>query len=180
LRAITKSRSHFQAWIYQTVCEWGDFFDCAAEGWSFAETLLHLQDMVKTEEAFYPAIAFIGQWIRANPTGTIDQYLSWLATYDISEEVVTGDDAKIQLMTIHAAKGLEWENVIIAGCNEGLIPSKQAIAAGNVEDERRLMYVAITRARDNLMIAIRPERKEGPKGRIYENLVSRFVAEALK
>ncbi len=179
LRAITKSRSHFQAWIYQTVCEWGDFFDCAAEGWSFSETLLNLQDMLKTEEAFYPAIAFIGQWIESNPTGTIDQYLSWLATYDISEEIEAGDNADITLMTIHAAKGLEWENVIIAGCNEGLIPSKQAIAAGNVEDERRLMYVAITRARENLMVTVRPERKEGPKGRIYENPISRFVGESL-
>jgi hypothetical protein len=179
LRAITKSRSHFQAWIYQTVSDWGDFFDCAAEGWSFAGTLLHLQDMVKLEEAFYPAIAFIGQWIEPNPTGTIDQYLSWLATYDISEEVETGDDADIQLMTIHAAKGLEWENVIIAGCNEGLIPSKKAIAAGNLEDERRLMYVAITRARGNLMVTVRPEQSEGKNGHIYKNPISRFVMESL-
>jgi len=80
-------------------------------------------------------------------------------------------------MTIHAAKGLEWPVVIVAGCNEGLLPSKQAIATGEIEQERRLMYVAMTRARDELILAIRPERKEGPRGSVYENPRSRFVEE---
>ena len=94
LQAITNGKSHFQAWLNWDGNEWVDFFNCATtEGWSFAGTILNLQDLVKLEEAFYPAIAFIGQWIESNPPGTIDQYLSWMATYDISEEVETGDAA---------------------------------------------------------------------------------------
>ena len=52
--------------------------------------------------------------------------------------------------------------VIVAGCNEGIMPSKQAVKAGDagIEDERRLMYVAVTRAVNQLILAVRPE-KEG-------------------
>jgi len=121
---------------------------------------------------------FVMAWLVDNPSGTIEGYLDWLATYDIQDEIRDQEDeGKIKLMTIHAAKGLEWPVVIVAGCNEGLLPSKQAIATGEIEQERRLMYVAMTRARDELILAIRPERKEGPRGSVYENPRSRFVEE---
>jgi len=80
------------------------------------------------------------------------------------------------LSTIHGAKGLEWPTVIVAGCNEGILPSKQAIAADEIEEERRLMYVAMTRARDHLVIAVRPECTE-KEGRVYKSPASRFVVE---
>ena len=79
-------------------------------------------------------------------------------------------------MTIHVAKGLEWTTVIIAGTNEGIIPSKQAIKSGEIEEERRLIYVAMTRACDQLIITVRPERTE-KDDRVYESPVSRFVEE---
>jgi DNA helicase-2/ATP-dependent DNA helicase PcrA len=80
-------------------------------------------------------------------------------------------------MSLHGSKGLEWDTVIIAGMNEEIIPSKQAIRNDEIESERRLAYVGFTRARDNLILAIRPETTE-TNGRIYENPVSRFIAEA--
>lgn len=51
---------------------------------------------------------------------------------------------RVVLMTVHRAKGLEWSTVFVAGCNEGLLPHPK----GEIEEERRLMYVAVTRARD--------------------------------
>jgi DNA helicase-2/ATP-dependent DNA helicase PcrA len=62
------------------------------------------------------------------------------------------------------------------------LPSERAVRSGDIEEERRLAYVAITRARDVLLMAVRPERSEKPgrdgQMRLYESPVSRFVAEA--
>ena len=63
-----------------------------------------------------------------------------------------GQDA-IQLMTVHSAKGLEFDAVFITGIEEGLFPHEQSLSdADGVEEERRLMYVAITRARRRLYL----------------------------
>lgn len=63
------------------------------------------------------------------------------------------DSRPVYLMTIHLAKGLEFGSVFIAGCNEGLLPHARAIAPEEVEEERRLMYVAMTRARHKLYLS---------------------------
>lgn len=65
------------------------------------------------------------------------------------------DKGKVNLMTIHASKGLEFPVVFIAGAEEGLIPHQRSVDEndGNVEEERRLFYVAITRAREKLLIS---------------------------
>lgn len=96
------------------------------------------------------------------PTATITDYLDWLALVDVQDEMPAKDEEPgILLMTCHASKGLEFPCVIVAGCNEGVMPSKQAVKAGEVgiEDERRLMYVAATRAMRTLILAVRPEKE---------------------
>ncbi len=82
-------------------------------------------------------------------------------------------------MTCHAAKGLEFPVVILAGCNEGVLPGKQAIKAGEdaIEDERRIMYVAATRPRDLLILAVRPTRKPLSGGGNRDEPASRFLVE---
>lgn len=78
---------------------------------------------------------------------------------DMEDDSLKG---KVSLMTIHASKGLEFPVVFIAGAEEGLIPHARSLEEGdgNVEEERRLFYVAITRARDKLFIsACRRRRK---------------------
>lgn len=108
------------------------------------------------------------------PTATITDYLDWLALVDVQDEMPAKDEEPgILLMTCHASKGLEFPCVIVAGCNEGIMPSKQAVKAGDagIEDERRLMYVAVTRAMNQLILAVRPDKEgsgESP---------SRFLAE---
>ncbi len=73
---------------------------------------------------------------------------------DIDEDKVTDDDQKITLMTIHSAKGLEFRVVFVVGLEEELFPNQMAIQEGakGIEEERRLMYVAMTRAEEQLIL----------------------------
>jgi ATP-dependent DNA helicase Rep len=81
----------------------------------------------------------------------------------------------VQLATLHAAKGLEFRHVHLVGVEEGSLPHRESIDAGNIEEERRLMYVGITRAQMSLNISWCAKRKQGKE--IVERAVSRFVAE---
>jgi len=70
------------------------------------------------------------------------------------EDIITADrdDERIILSTIHQAKGLEWKVVFLIWCAEGRFPNPKSIEEGNIEEERRLFYVAITRAMDELYL----------------------------
>ena len=90
-----------------------------------------------------------------------------------------GDDQNVvTLSTLHAAKGLEWPHVVLAGVNEGLLPFRSDDAdatAQRIEEERRLMYVGITRARTSLSVSVLRRRKRGRE--TVQVPPSRFVAE---
>ena len=99
--------------------------------------------------------------------------------YDISlvadtDEIDENLD-KISLMTIHSAKGLEYKNVYISGLNENIFPSHQSINEDEIEEERRLCYVAITRAKEKLYLSSARSRFVNGKYDYYR--VSRFVDE---
>jgi superfamily I DNA/RNA helicase len=80
-------------------------------------------------------------------------------------------------MTLHASKGLEFPHVVIAGCCEGLLPFSMSLAEGRLEEERRLCYVGVTRARDRLVMAV-PARIVRFRGQPMERAqASRFLAE---
>lgn len=86
-----------------------------------------------------------------------------------------GEDA-VQLMTVHAAKGLEFDCVFISGLEEGLFPHENSLAdVGGLEEERRLMYVAITRARKRLYLSFAQTRML--HGQTRYNIRSRFFDE---
>uniref|UniRef100_A0A6M3IMP1 Putative helicase n=1 Tax=viral metagenome TaxID=1070528 RepID=A0A6M3IMP1_9ZZZZ len=126
-----------------------------------------------------PILSFIRVWKQDNPRGTIQDYLDWLAVFDLQDEI-REDDTRLKLISCHGAKGLQWKTVILIGCNEGIIPSKQSIESGEdiqICNERNLMYVACTRAEDHLILAVRPEEKTDDKGKVYKNPVSRFIGE---
>ncbi|MCW5609172.1 MAG: UvrD-helicase domain-containing protein [Rubrivivax sp.] len=94
-----------------------------------------------------------------------------LAERDAEQDVVT-------LSTLHAAKGLEWPHVILAGVNEGLLPFRsgdEEMTAERLEEERRLMYVGITRARQTLVVSTLRRRKKGRD--TVQGVPSRFIAE---
>jgi DNA helicase-2/ATP-dependent DNA helicase PcrA len=118
-------------------------------------------------------IRMIENWERdpdtASPSESLDAGLyPWLNRISL----ITRDDGetdalgKVNLMTIHSAKGLEFPVVFIAGAEEGLIPHEKSITdendneiAGSIEEERRLFYVAITRAREKLYISACQKRR---------------------
>jgi ATP-dependent DNA helicase Rep len=82
---------------------------------------------------------------------------------------------RVQLMTLHAAKGLEFPHVFILGLEERILPHANSVAAGNVEEERRLAYVGITRAQKTLTLTLAAKRKQF--GEIVEATASRFLDE---
>lgn len=72
-------------------------------------------------------------------------------------------DGKVVISTIHSAKGLEWRRVYVTNCYEGSLPHKFSMGSANeIEEERRLFYVACTRARDNLILCVPAMQQMGP------------------
>jgi ATP-dependent DNA helicase Rep len=82
---------------------------------------------------------------------------------------------RIQLMTLHAAKGLEFPFVYLMGAEEGMLPHQNSIDMENIEEERRLFYVGITRAKQNLCITMAANRKL--YGETISTTPSRFIEE---
>ncbi|TFH75447.1 DNA helicase Rep [Gammaproteobacteria bacterium LSUCC0112] len=84
-------------------------------------------------------------------------------------------DNQVQLMTLHAAKGLEFPWVFIMGMEEDLLPHRNSIETDNIEEERRLAYVGITRARRGLIFTLAKKRKQ--YGEVSSSIPSRFLDE---
>jgi DNA helicase-2/ATP-dependent DNA helicase PcrA len=96
------------------------------------------------------------------------------AALSTSLEQPGGDPDGITLMTVHTAKGLEWPVVAVAGLEDGLFPLSRALeTAEGAEEERRLAYVAITRARDRLYLTWARARRRG--GQLLPGMASRFL-----
>ncbi len=85
---------------------------------------------------------------------------------------------RVQLATLHAAKGLEFPEVFLMGIEEDLLPHRNAIETDTIEEERRLMYVGITRAQQKLTLTYAKKRKQF--GELFETTPSRFLDELPK
>ncbi len=128
--------------------------------------------------------------------GNIDEFISKIVAYEETheqpslgeflEEValvadidsVSEDDNRVLLMTLHSAKGLEFDYVYLAGMEEGLFPSYMTITADDpmeIEEERRLAYVGITRAKKDLTLTSAKQRMI--RGETQYNDISRFIRE---
>lgn len=180
LRATQESKSHFQSWYDMVPPSPEDlkrqFFDCSIIFPFPLDAAKDIQNIFTFDVT--EIVNFVDAWAKSDPIAPLSDYLYWLATFDIQDEVKEDDD-RLKLLTGHAAKGLEFGLVIIIGANEGIIPSKQAIEAGDneIQAERRLFYTMMTRAKDALILAVRHERKEGENGKVYLNPISRFMRE---
>ncbi len=117
-------------------------------------------------------IAF--EFQRENAEGGLSEFLQQIALFT-SEDEVRGDEPRVTLMTLHNAKGLEYPVVFIIGCEDGVFPHSRAIDAGDIEEERRLCYVGVTRARERLYLTYANSRSVF--GDVQYNQPSRFLEE---
>lgn len=116
----------------------------------------------------------VQEFERRNEEATLYDYLqnvNLLSDVDKTEE----NDRAISLMTIHSAKGLEYDVVFLTGMEEGLFPSLRTMEEGGLEEERRLAYVAVTRAKERLFVSSAASRTVFGK-RAYTKR-SRFIDE---
>src|SRR3954449_12478274 len=104
----------------------------------------------------------------------LEEFLAQISLYSDQDSIKT-DESLATLMTLHNAKGLEYDAVFMIGCEEGVFPHMRSIDEGNLEEERRLCYVGVTRARKRLYMTY-ARRRSLHGGRGY-NLPSRFLAE---
>ncbi|MBP5608009.1 MAG: ATP-dependent helicase [Lachnospiraceae bacterium] len=138
------------------------------EAWARADAAAKGKDIQELEEQ----LDFICDSAKEH-----DSYRDWLesiAAYekDLKESSREKDRDAVQLMTMHGSKGLEYSMVILPDVNEGLIPQKKAKEDKEIEEERRIFYVAMTRAKDKLFIFY---QKKSAGGNIKP---SRFIKEA--
>ena len=115
-------------------------------------------------------------WQNSKGYGTIKEWFEHIESYGKmlkEQNKKNGEKEGVNLMTMHAAKGLEFDTVFVIEANEGSCPYKKATADEEIEEERRLFYVAMTRAKRKLVISYVKE-KNGK-----DLLPSRFVSELL-
>ena len=104
------------------------------------------------------------------------QVVNRLTLRDMLERGEDDDEAdQVQLMTLHASKGLEFPHVFLIGMEEGILPHQTSLDEDNVEEERRLAYVGITRAQQTLTFSLCKERRQ--YGEIIKPEPSRFLLE---
>ena len=119
-------------------------------------------------------ISAASEYVENNPDDTIYDYLENLSLISEMEKTEDTDNA-VYLMTMHSAKGLEFPVVFVVGLDEGLFPGKRSIDEGNIEEERRLFYVGITRAKEKLYLTSSEVRRSYGKPVYYKP--SRFLDE---
>jgi DNA helicase-2/ATP-dependent DNA helicase PcrA len=110
-----------------------------------------------------------------NNDENLDKTLSFISSATLDTGESNKNDNNVKLMTIHAAKGLEFDNVFLIGLEEDLFPSKQSKENNTVDEERRLCYVAMTRAKKKLHLSF--TRRRFLYGNYFNALPSRFVRE---
>ena len=125
-----------------------------------------------------PRSLIAGDDAAAEQEGAVDPLTAFLAhaALEAGETQAAEGRPALQLMTVHAAKGLEFHTVFVTGLEEGLFPHENSLSEfDGIEEERRLMYVAITRARRRLYLTHAQSRML--HGQVRYNIPSRFIDE---
>lgn len=96
---------------------------------------------------------------KARPNSTLSEFLEHVSLFSIDDRTENNKNKeRVSLMTVHMAKGLEFEAVFMAGLEEGLLPHTLSIEPAEIEEERRLFYVALTRAKTHLYLTLTARR----------------------
>ncbi len=106
---------------------------------------------------------------------TLFDFLMKLSILSDDDDSDSKEDSRVQLMTMHLSKGLEFDSVFLSGMEEGILPSSRSTDDLGIEEERRLLYVGITRAKNRLYLTRAKERKKF--GESIPSIPSRFLEE---
>jgi DNA helicase-2/ATP-dependent DNA helicase PcrA len=104
----------------------------------------------------------------------LEEFLAQISLVTVVDDI-RESESLATLMSLHNAKGLEYEIVFVIGCEEGVFPHSRSLEEGNVEEERRLAYVGVTRARERLWMTY--ARRRSLHGGAMWNVPSRFLGE---
>lgn len=164
LESLSIEQYGFGGWVGQVIADWG-----------FSESWRKEQDGRKKRESvvqlFRAAEEFEARSQLEGTEATIADWLNELSLHS-PQSGKEADRQGLALATIHACKGLEFAHVWLGGFDEGVLPSKRSLEEGREDEERRLAYVAMTRAKETLTISSCESRRG------QESQVSRFLKEA--
>ncbi|MBY7854898.1 DNA helicase Rep [Vibrio fluvialis] len=151
---------------------------------NYEDWLYETSSSAKAAEMRMKNVSDLYSWIVSDLEGdnydqeekTLKEVVQRLTLRDMMERGEEDDDSDaVQLMTLHASKGLEFPYVYLIGAEEGILPHQTSIDEDNVEEERRLMYVGITRAQHELTFIMCKERRQF--GELLKPTQSRFLDE---
>lgn len=152
-----------------------EFFDLMLDLTGYLEYLKTFDNAETKIENVQELRTAIVQYMNSSEEPTLGGFLEEIALYTEADSDDGSDDA-VMLMTIHSAKGLEFENVFIIGLEDGIFPGSRSFDnEADMEEERRLAYVAITRAKKQLYVT--SARKRMIFGQTQRNVTSRFIRE---
>lgn len=184
---------------YQALQDFANWIVKIAEQAVHSDPIVAMKDMLGQiqyeaylyEQATSPKVAemqsrnvqTLFEWVEAMLAGdeieapiTLEQVVNRLTLRDMLERGEDDDEAdQVQLMTLHASKGLEFPHVFLIGMEEGILPHQNSLDDDNVEEERRLAYVGITRAQQTLTFSLCKERRQ--YGELIKPEPSRFLLE---
>lgn len=127
--------------------------------------MLARRGLPKRADQLQEGIAALASWttrrVSSNGIANIETFLEWYAFRDVRDWTLTPEPANVQLLTIHAAKGLEADFVVVTGMDEGGFPRDKQDGPRRAE-ELRVFYVAVTRARDQLLLIWNHEKGPSP------------------
>jgi ATP-dependent DNA helicase Rep len=151
---------HYEAWLQQNAAT-----PTAAErAWGNVQALLGSLESSLTRAR------------EQDEDATLETAINKLILRDLLEQQAEAEETnKVQLMTLHAAKGLEFPFVFIMGMEEEILPHRNSIETGDISEERRLAYVGITRAKQQLTFTLAHKRKQ--YGEMAQTTPSRFLDE---
>lgn len=174
---------HFHDWIEREAersedIDPGEFMQTLLDESGYSDWLLEsskdAEDGRRRKENVAELVEWLGR-LGARGRTALSEVVADLVLASVLERKEDEAGDEVSLMTLHAAKGLEFNYVTIAGLEEGLLPHRTSIELDDVDEERRLFYVGITRARKELTLTIATARRR--QGRLIDTEPSRFIDE---
>ena len=152
-----------------------EFLDELLEKTGYLESLKALENGDTKIENVEELRSSIVQYMNEADEPSLSGFLEEVALYSEADRD-DGSDDRVTLMTVHSAKGLEYKNIFVIGLDDGIFPSSRSFdSEADMEEERRLAYVAITRAKERLYLTNASQRMLF--GQTQRNVTSRFMRE---